>query len=125
MLLSISAQVRDASYTRVNQQLSPYEGGARGPAAPGIGIGGYSGAYEASNWRNLQLPGFSSVPSETARYLGQTTVFSVGASGAVEGVTVSRDEPEWAVNFKKALVVLFQTKTREGGFNFESNMVRA
>jgi hypothetical protein len=48
------------------------------------------------------------------RQLRQPTVFEVSEeTGRVRSVTVSSEEDEWSVNFKKALIVLFQTQIGE------------
>ena len=43
------------------------------------------------------------------RMLSKPTPFEVSESGKVSSIRVSQDEPEWSINFKKALVALFQT----------------
>ena len=65
-----------------------------------------------NNWRFLELPSFNPVPSATKDMLEKPTVFELEAeSGKVRSVVVSSEEPEWSVNFKKALANLFQTQT--------------
>jgi hypothetical protein len=85
--------IRDPKYTRVNEAMQPNTGDQRG-----------------SNWRFLQMPSYTSVPSESRRLLEKPTAFEVSASsGKVESIRVSSEEPEWSVNFKKALISLLQT----------------
>ena len=43
------------------------------------------------------------------RMLSKPTPFEISESGKVSSIRVSHDESEWSINFKKALVALFQT----------------
>jgi hypothetical protein len=91
----IILEVRDPVYTKVNSDL--YES---------------TGSQEGVNWRHLRLPSYIPVPPETSRLLAEPTIFELyEETGKVRSVTVSSEEPEWSVNFKKALIVLFQTQT--------------
>merc|ERR1719367_2725608 len=49
------------------------------------------------------------------RMLSKPTPFEISGSGKVSSIHVSHDEPEWSINFKKALVALFQTGLGEAG----------
>ena len=44
-------------------------------------------------------------------------------NGAVREVVVNKEEPEWSINFKKALIVLFQTKVDSYSWELEENRV--
>ncbi len=63
------------------------------------------------------------MPEEFTRTLESPVVFRMTESGEVKTITVSRDEPEWSVNFKKAIVLLFQTKFENTGRDLDENTV--
>ena len=63
------------------------------------------------------------VPAEYAQILAKPVEFVIARDGAVREVTVSRNEPEWSINFKKALIVLFQTKVDSYNLELEENRV--
>ena len=65
----------------------------------------------------------SQVPAEHAQVLANPVEFVVACDGSVRQVTVSRQEPEWSLNFKKALVVLFQSTVDTYSMELEQNMV--
>ena len=104
-------KISQAEFSKVNDVLSA------GPSSSSS-----SGSYVENNWRELQLPSFQPMPQESADILAVPTMFQVTEGGAVESLVLSKTEPEWSVNFKKALVVVFQTKSREGS-SLESNTV--
>ena len=68
-----------------------------------------TGGQDGNNWRFLPLTGYQRVPSESMQMLSKPTPFEVSESGKVSSIRLSHDEPEWSINFKKALVALFQT----------------
>ena len=49
------------------------------------------------------------------RMLSKRTLFAISESGKVSSVRMSEEEAEWSINFKKALVALFQTGLGEAG----------
>ena len=63
------------------------------------------------------------VPVEQAQILAKPVAFFHDCNGAVREVTVSKDEPEWSINFKKALIVLFQAKVDSYSWELEQNRV--
>ena len=63
------------------------------------------------------------VPAEQAQILANPVAFVLDCNGAVREVTVSKDEPEWSINFKKALIVLFQAKVDSYSWELEQNRV--
>ena len=63
------------------------------------------------------------VPAEQAQILAKPVEFVIACNGAVREVIVSRDEPEWSINFKKALVDLFQAKVDSYSWELEENRV--
>ena len=65
----------------------------------------------------------SQVPAEHAQVLANPVEFVVACDGSVRQVTVSRQEPEWSLNFKKALVVLFQSTVDTYSMELEQNRV--
>ena len=71
---------------------------------------------------NLLCSSFQ-VPSEQAQILAKPVAFVLDCNGAVREVTVSKDEPEWSINFKKALIVLFQAKVDSYSWELEQNRV--
>merc|ERR1719305_1180261 len=88
----IVLHIKDAEYARVNNELRPETGDQVG-----------------HNWRYLPLTGYQAVPTESMRMLSRPTPFEISESGKVSSIRVSHDEAEWSINFKKALVALFQT----------------
>ena len=78
--------------------------------------------YEGTNWRRIQLPEMVEVPAEFKKILAKPVVVELDAlTGAVAKMVISRNEPEWSVNFKKGIVSLFQVKMESG---VGSNLVR-
>lgn len=80
------------------------------------------------NWRKLKLPTFSEVPEELKRILMEPVVFKYGEeTGDFEYVLIDQTEPEWSVNFKKALIVLLQTKLQteksSNAYGIHENMI--
>ena len=114
-------KIEHAQFSKVNDVLRSGSSSS-GSSSSSSSVGGGS-SDEENNWRNLELPSYQPMPEESARFLSMPTIFEINESGAVKEVTLSKEEPEWSVNFKKALIVLFQTKTREGS-SLESNTVR-
>ena len=65
-----------------------------------------------SNWRNVVLPNLQPVSGEARQQLEQPTQFRMHTvSGQFLSMKVGQQESDWAINFKKAIVVLFQTKS--------------
>jgi hypothetical protein len=62
------------------------------------------------NWRFVELPEYSDLPSEHSQKLSDRVVLKLKETGEFEVLIVKEDEPEWSINFKKALATLFQTK---------------
>ncbi|XP_059097067.1 vitellogenin-like [Tigriopus californicus] len=103
-----SLSVKEARYVRVNDKLQS------------------RGSEMETNWRNLELPEFTSVPSEYAKYLEIPTIFQFEKrTGEFLSLVVSGDEPEWCINFKKALVSLIQTKIQDSQSAVESNKIES
>ena len=63
------------------------------------------------------------MPSKYEKILSMPVEFVMACNGAVREITVSRDEPEWSLNFKKALVVLFQSTVDTYSIELEQNRV--
>ena len=78
---------------------------------------------DGQNWRELYLPEMTEVDSEIRSLLEQPIVFEL-VSGEIRLAKISREEPEWSVNFKKALALLFQTKVDSSSWQPEGNHVR-
>lgn len=103
-----SLYVKEARYVRVSHKLQS------------------QGSEKDTNWRNLELPEYTPVPSEYAHYLEIPTNFEFERrTGEFKSLVVSGDEPEWCINFKKALVALIQTKIQDSQSAVESNKVRS
>merc|ERR1712223_1049547 len=88
----IVLHIKDGEYARVNNELHPLTGDQVG-----------------HNWRNLVIDGYQPIPTESMRMLSKPTLFEISESGKVSSVRMSEEEAEWSINFKKALVALFQT----------------
>merc|ERR1712223_2165688 len=88
----IVLHIKDADYARVNDELKPETGDQVG-----------------HNWRYLNIDGYKPVPTESMRMLSKPTLFEISESGKVSSLRISEEEAEWSINFKKALVALFQT----------------
>ena len=63
------------------------------------------------------------MPSSYEHILAKPVEVVVACDCAVRELTVSRDEPEWSLNFKKALVVLFQSTVDTYSIELEQNRV--
>ena len=63
------------------------------------------------------------MPSQYAQILSKPVEFIMACDGAVREVVVSRDEPEWSLNFKKALIALFQSTVDTYSIELEQNRV--
>jgi hypothetical protein len=65
----------------------------------------------------------SQVPAEYEQILAKPVEFVIACDGAVREVIVSKEEPEWSINFKKALIVQFQTKVDSYSVELQQNRV--
>ena len=63
----------------------------------------------SENWRQLEVPEASPVPSEHQTYLEYPIEFSM-QDGEIRDIKVSEEEPEWATNMKKSLVSLIKVQ---------------
>ena len=63
------------------------------------------------------------MPSQYEQILSVPVEFVMACNGAIREITVSKDEPEWSLNFKKALVVLFQSTVDTYSIELEQNRV--
>merc|ERR1712168_166785 len=70
--------------------------------------------YEGTNWRRVKLPEMVEVPAEFKKILAIPVVVELGVTGEVIKMVMSKNEPEWSVNFKKGIVSLFQVKVETG-----------
>nr|ALO75637.1 vitellogenin 2 [Tigriopus kingsejongensis] len=103
-----SLSVKECSYVRISDKLHS------------------TGTDDSKNWRFIELPTFSTVPEEFARYLEIPTVFNIEReTGEFKSLTVSGDEPEWCINYKKALVSLVQTKIQDSRSAVETNRIES
>merc|ERR1712223_1943508 len=88
----IVLHIKEAEYARVNNELKPV-------TADQVG----------HNWRHLGISGYQPIPTESMTMLSKPTLFEISESGKVSSLRISEEEAEWSINFKKALVALFQT----------------
>jgi hypothetical protein len=79
---------------------------------------------EGWNWRNLYLPTLKAVPATYAQLLAKPVEVVISCNGAIREVAVSRDDQKWSINFKKALVVLFQAKIDSYSIELEENRIQ-
>ncbi len=72
------------------------------------------------------LPEYRPMPTSTSKHLSTPTILKLKGDGSkkFESLKVSSEEPEWSVNFKKALAVLFNVNTIEPYSTISQNMVR-
>jgi len=77
---------------------------------------------DGQNWRELYLPEMTEVDSEIRRLLEQPIIFEL-YHGEIRQAKISRQEPEWSVNFKKSLALLFQTKVDSSAWQPEGNHI--
>lgn len=78
---------------------------------------------DGANWRKVFLPQMSEVAPEFQRLLAQPIVVEL-VNGEIRQAQISREEPEWSINFKKALALLFQTKFDAAPWQPEDNQIR-
>ena len=64
---------------------------------------------KSENWRQLEVPEASPVPSEHQTYLEYPIEFSM-QDGEIRDIKVSEEEPQWATNMKKSLVSLIKVQ---------------
>ena len=64
---------------------------------------------DGANWREVILPAMSEVSSDMKVILEKPIVVEV-VQGEIREAKISRAEPEWSLNMKKALALLFQAK---------------
>ena len=98
--------LRNVQFSHVNGRLDIYE----------------NSGYTGNNWRHVVLPPFTPAPESIKQLLSMPISFSV-KDGEIKAVTVSGAEEQWSLNFKKALVVLFQTKMEKSSLDLEMNTV--
>ena len=72
------------------------------------------------NWRRVETPSTSPVPEEFKAHLEAPIEVQL-ENGEVRRMTVSAEEPEWSINFKKALVAA--VKMKEPVAEERSNMI--
>ncbi|CAB4065638.1 E2F4_5 [Lepeophtheirus salmonis] len=108
-LEDIRLNLRQVNYTQVNGPLSP-------------GLPHVTSSYEGSNWRYVLLPQFTQAPIDIKKLLKVPITFAIH-DGEIKTITVSGTEQEWSLNFKKALVALFQTKMETSTLDLEMNTI--
>ena len=62
-------------------------------------------------------------PKEHIQILGKPVEFVIACNGAVREIAVSKDDPEWSINFKKAIIVIFQATVDSYSWELEQNRV--
>jgi hypothetical protein len=63
------------------------------------------------------------VPADYAEILAKPVEFIISDNGAISQVVVSKGDFEWSINFKKALIVLFQNTVDSYSVELEQNRV--
>ena len=64
---------------------------------------------DGANWREVYMPPMTEVAQDIKELLKKPIVFEV-LRGEIREAKIARIEPEWSVNLKKSLAVLFQAK---------------
>ena len=64
---------------------------------------------DGANWREVILPAMAEVAPEIKAILEKPIIIEI-IQGEIRNAKISGAEPEWSVNMKKALALLFQTK---------------
>ena len=67
------------------------------------------GGLDGANWREVILPAMTEVSADIKVILEKPIIVDV-VQGEIRQAKISKAEPEWSVNMKKALALLFQTK---------------
>jgi len=94
--------VSSPKFVKINDVLSPVE-----DSVPST--------YEGTNWRRVKLPEMVEVPAEFKKILASPVTVDLDAeTGEVVKMVISKNEPEWSVNFKKGIISLFQIKMESG-----------
>ena len=78
---------------------------------------------QPDNWRILRTPETEQVPSEFQTVLEYPVEFTM-VNGEIRRMEVSKEEPEWSLNFKKALLSLVKIQTPTGSIDRVNNHVR-
>jgi len=64
---------------------------------------------DGANWREVKLPALKEVDPELKVILEQPIIVEF-INGEIKEAQISKNEPEWSVNLKKGLALLFQAK---------------
>ena len=64
---------------------------------------------DGANWREVVLPAMKEVDPELKLILAQPIILEF-IGGEIREAQISKNEPEWSVNLKKGLALLFQAK---------------
>merc|ERR1712029_427920 len=94
---TLALVVSTPKFVKINDVLTPVEDNV-------------PSTYEGTNWRRVKLPEMVEVPAEFKKILATPVVVELGVTGEVIKMVISKNEPEWSVNFKKGIVSLFQVK---------------
>nr|ADD73552.1 vitellogenin 2 [Paracyclopina nana] len=106
----LQLSVEQPRFARINERLEARLNSNDGP--------------DGANWREVFLPEMAEVDEDLKRILEQPIVFEL-ARGEIREAKISREEPEWSVNFKKALALLFQAKVDTSSWMGEENQINA
>nr|AGT28481.1 vitellogenin 2 [Pseudodiaptomus annandalei] len=77
-----------------------------------------------TNWRSVETPATESAPADYQKILGTPVEFSM-QNGEVSQVKISRDEPQWSANFKKALISILKIQMSDRGQQNRSQIQQA
>ena len=75
------------------------------------------------NWRKLRTPETQQIPSEFESILESPIEVSM-TNGEIRNIKISQNEPEWSVNFKKALVSLMKVQVPTNQQDLNQNILR-
>lgn len=106
----LQLSVEQPRFARINERLEARLNSIDGP--------------DGANWREVFLPEMSEVDSDLRRILEQPIIFEL-VRGEIREAKISREEPEWSVNFKKALALLFQAKVDTSSWMGEENQINS
>jgi len=99
---TVGVIVSSPKFVKINNVLTPVEDNV-------------PSTYEGTNWRRVKLPEMVEVPAEFKNILAIPVVVELDSeTGEVVKMIISKNEPEWSVNFKKGIVSLLQVKMASG-----------
>ncbi len=81
---------------------------------------------DGANWREVNLPAeMQEASQEYAQILSQPIEVELNQQGEIKQAKIVRSDPEWSVNLKKSLALLYQTKMDSSSWQTQDNQVNA